>query len=310
MSVLITNGSVLTAAGISDVDVEIVDGAVTRIDADIPVDGHEVIDADGCWVGPGFVDIHTHLREPGQEWKEDIESGMNAAIAGGYTTVLAMPNTDPVIDAGHLARQIRRDEPIRVLASGSITLGQEGRQLSHLDDLWAAGVRMFTDDGHTVADAGLLRRAMEYVAQLGGMIAQHAEDPGLCRNGHMHEGSVSSRLGITGLPSVGEEVDRCSRPQTGRADRVPVPRPARLDRWNGRAREGGQSPGPPGHRRGHTAPSGTRSLRSRVDGSRVQDVSTAQARIRPIGARPGVARRARSTRSPPTMLPMLHSRRT
>jgi dihydroorotase len=179
---------------------------VSRLEAGIDADGHEVLEADGAWVGPGFFDLHTHLREPGQEWKEDIASGMSAAIAGGYTTVVAMPNTDPVIDAGHLARQIKRTEPIRVISSGAISLGQQGRQLAHLDDLWAAGVRMFTDDGHTVADAGLLRRAMEYIAQLGGLVAQHAEDPGLCRDGHMHEGSVSSRLGITGLPSAGEEV--------------------------------------------------------------------------------------------------------
>ncbi len=206
MKYLITGGSVLTASGLDDVDVEFDDGSVTRLEAGIQADGHEVIDASGSWVGPGFFDLHTHLREPGQEWKEDIASGMAAAIAGGFTAVVAMPNTDPVIDAGHLARQVTRHDPIRVIASGAITLGQQGVHLAHLDELWAAGVRLFTDDGHTVADAGLLRRAMEYIAQLGGLVAQHAEEPGLCRNGHMHEGSVSSRLGITGLPSAGEEV--------------------------------------------------------------------------------------------------------
>ena len=206
MRYLIVGGSVLTGTGIDQVDVEIVDGAVTRLEAGLVPEGHHVVDAAGSWVGPGFFDLHTHLREPGQEWKEDIASGMAAAIAGGYTSVVAMPNTDPVIDAGHLARQITRTQPIRVIPSGAISLAQQGRQLAHLDDLWAAGVRLFTDDGHTVADAGLLRRAMEYIAQLGGLVAQHAEDPGLCRDGHMHEGSVSSRLGITGLPSAGEEV--------------------------------------------------------------------------------------------------------
>lgn len=206
MRYLITRGSVLTESGPEDVDVEIVDGSVARLEHGIQPNGHEVIDASGCWVGPGFFDLHTHLREPGQAWKEDITSGMAAAIAGGFTSVVAMPNTDPVIDVGHLARQITRTEPIRVIPSGAISLGQQGTHLAHLDDLWAAGVRMFTDDGHTVADAGLLRRAMEYIAQLGGMVAQHAEDPGLCRDGHMHEGAVSSRLGITGLPSAGEEV--------------------------------------------------------------------------------------------------------
>ena len=206
MRYLIAGGSVLTETGIQDIDVEFVDGTVTRIEAGIEPNGHEIVDATDSWVGPGFFDLHTHLREPGQEWKEDIASGMAAAIAGGFTAVVAMPNTDPVIDAGHLAREIRRHEPIRVIPSGAISLGQQGSHLAHLDDLWAAGVRLFTDDGHTVADAGLLRRAMEYIAQLGGLVAQHAEDPGLCRNGHMHEGSVSSRLGIAGLPSAGEEV--------------------------------------------------------------------------------------------------------
>jgi dihydroorotase len=203
---LVTGGSVLTESGSEHLDIEFVDGAVSRLEAGIEPDGHEVVDASGSWVGPGFLDLHTHLREPGQEWKEDIDSGMAAAIAGGFTAVVAMPNTDPVIDAGHLAREITRHDPIRVIPSGAISLGQQGAHLAHLDDLWSAGVRLFTDDGHTVADAGLLRRAMEYLAQLGGLVAQHAEDPGLCRNGHMHEGTVSSRLGITGLPSAGEEV--------------------------------------------------------------------------------------------------------
>lgn len=206
MKHLITGGSVLTSDGVEASDVEVVDGAITRIETDIAIEGHVVVEAAGRWVGPGFVDLHTHLRQPGQEWKEDINSGMAAAAAGGYTTVVAMPNTDPVIDSGHLASLTHRSEPLRVISSGAISLGQKGKQLSHLDDLWSAGVRLFTDDGHTVEDAGLLRRAMEYVNQLGGLIAQHAEDPGLCRDGHMHEGAVSSRLGIKGLPSVGEEV--------------------------------------------------------------------------------------------------------
>lgn len=206
MKYLIVGGSVLTSAGVIEADVEFVDGVIAKIQPEIPREGHDVIEARGAWVGPGFFDLHTHLREPGQEWKEDIASGMNAAVVGGYTTIVAMPNTVPVVDAGHLARQIKRTEPIRVLPSGAISLGQEGRQLAHLDDLWAAGVRLFTDDGTSVADAGLLRRAMEYIAQLGGLVAQHSEDRGLCRDGHMHEGAISSRLGIVGLPSAGEEV--------------------------------------------------------------------------------------------------------
>jgi dihydroorotase len=202
--VIITGGHVLTPSGPTVTDIEVVDGRVARVGDGLA--GIDVLDATGCWIGPGFVDLHTHLREPGQEWKEDLASGRAAAAAGGYTTVVAMPNTDPPIDSGHMAAHVRRTDGVKVVPSGCLTLRREGARLAHLDDLWAEGVRLFTDDGDTVADAGLLRRAMDYLAQLGGVVAQHAEDPGLARGGHMHEGAVSSRLGITGLPAVAEEV--------------------------------------------------------------------------------------------------------
>lgn len=164
----------------------------------------------GAWVGPGFVDLHAHLRQPGYEWKEDIESGSRAAAAGGYTAVVAMPNTDPPIDTGHRARflseQGRRVGLVEIVPAGALTLHRQGEALAHLDELWAAGVRLFTDDGDTVADAGVLRNAMEYLVELGGVVAQHAEDPGLARGGHMHEGAVSSRLGMRGIPALAEEV--------------------------------------------------------------------------------------------------------
>ena len=202
---IIAGGSVLRADGMSVADVRIEGGRIVEVGASLTGDGPRV-DASGCWVGPGLVDLHTHLREPGQEWKEDLRSGRDAAAAGGFTTVVAMPNTTPSIDSGHVAEHVRRTDGVEVVPAGCLTLGREGVRLAHLDDLWAAGVRIFTDDGDTVADAGLLRRAMEYLAQLGGVVAQHAEDPGLSRGGHMHEGAVSSRLGITGLPAVAEEV--------------------------------------------------------------------------------------------------------
>ena len=201
---IIVGGSVLTPTGLVVSDVRIDAGRVVEVAPSL--EGGDRFDASGCWVGPGLVDVHTHLREPGQEWKEDLASGREAAAAGGFTSVVAMPNTDPPIDAGHVAAHVRRCEGVEVIPAGCLTLGRQGTRLAHLDDLWAADVRIFTDDGDTVADAGLLRRAMEYLAQLGGVVAQHAEDPGLARGGHMHEGSVSSRLGITGLPSVAEEV--------------------------------------------------------------------------------------------------------
>jgi dihydroorotase len=207
---LIRNGTVLQAAGAGTADVHVVDGTVAAIGPELGVAGVEEIDAGGAWVGPGFVDLHTHLREPGQEYKEDIASGSAAAAAGGYTAVVAMPNTSPAIDAGHLARYVadrgREVGLVDVVPAGAISAGREGRRLAHLDELWSAGVRIFTDDGDTVADAGLLRRAMEYVGQLGGVIAQHAVDPGLAAGGFMNEGPLSSRLGMQGIPSLAEEI--------------------------------------------------------------------------------------------------------
>lgn len=202
---------VVTPDGVLDGrnDVAVIDGVVAEIGRGIDVRG-EAIDCNGAWVGPGFVDLHTHLREPGQEWKEDIESGSRAAAVGGYTAVVAMPNTDPATDAGHLARYVadRGNEVglVEVVPSGCITAGRGGAKLAHLDDLWSAGVRLFTDDGDSVADAGLLRRAMEYVGERGGVVAQHCVDAGLAADGQVHEGEVSSRLGMPGVPREAEEM--------------------------------------------------------------------------------------------------------
>ena len=208
LETLFSNARVVNADGIVEADVLVRDGVVAEIGTDLETSG-ETIDCNGRLLGPGFVDIHVHFREPGQEWKEDIGSGSAAAAAGGFTAVVAMPNTDPVIDAGHLARFVldrgRREGLVEVVPAGAITMGREGKKLAHLDELWAAGVRIFSDDGDSVEDAGLLRRAMEYLAELDGVVAQHPEDRGLSRGGHMHEGDVSSRLGMAGLPAIGEE---------------------------------------------------------------------------------------------------------
>ena len=206
---LLRGGVIMTPAGPVESDVHLSGGVIARVGRHLAVDA-ETIDCAGCWVGPGFVDLHCHLREPGEEWKEDIASGSAAAAAGGYTAVVAMPNTKPPIDSGHLARFVRdRGDAVGlvdVVSAGCISLDRAGEALAHLDDLWTAGVRVFTDDGDTVADAGLLRRALEYIAQLGGVVAQHAVDPGLASGGHMHEGRVSSRLGMQGIPAEAEEV--------------------------------------------------------------------------------------------------------
>jgi len=205
--IALRNGLVMTPAGPRHLDVGISGDRISAVGSvdESPID----IDCTGCWVGPGLVDVHVHFREPGQEWKEDIESGSRAAAAGGFTAVVAMPNTDPATDSGHMARYIadrgRQVGLVDVVPSGALTSGRAGKHLAHLDDLWNAGVRIFTDDGDSVEDAGILRRAMEYLANRGGIVAQHAEDRGLARGGHMHEGAVSARLGMVGLPALAEE---------------------------------------------------------------------------------------------------------
>jgi dihydroorotase len=208
MSIVLANGLLVGPDGVRPADVRIDGTTIDEIGAGL--DGDEIIDCAGAWIGPGLVDIHVHLREPGQEWKEDIATGSAAAAAGGFTAVVAQPNTEPAIDSGHVARHVigrgREVGLVDVAVAGAISLGRAGEHLAHLDDLWDAGARLFSDDGDTVADAGLLRRAMEYIVERGGVIAQHAEDPGLARGGHMHEGAVSARLGMAGLPAVAEEV--------------------------------------------------------------------------------------------------------
>jgi dihydroorotase len=207
--VILGGASVLTDQGIQGVDVAITGAVISGVGTDLGVAG-ETVDCSGLWLGPGLVDMHTHLREPGEEWKEDVESGSRAAAAGGYTAIVAMPNTNPAVDAGHLARFIadrgREVGLVDVSPAGCISLGRRGATMAHLDDLWQAGVRVFTDDGDMVADAALLRSAMDYIAALGGVVSQHAIDPGLSAAGHMHEGSVSSRLGMYGIPRQADNI--------------------------------------------------------------------------------------------------------
>ncbi|MGH8928961.1 MAG: dihydroorotase [Acidimicrobiia bacterium] len=206
--IAIRNGSVLTSGGVLEIDVLIEGGRVTRVGGDF--DAEDNVDVNGAWVGPGFVDLHVHFREPGQEWKEDISTGSRAAAVGGFTAVVTMPNTEPAIDAGHLARYVldrgRQVGLCEIVPAGALTMGRAGEKLSHLDEMWEAGVRIYSDDGASVADAGLLRLAMEYLAEKGGVVAQHAEDAGLADRGHMHEGAISSKLGMRGLPAIAEEV--------------------------------------------------------------------------------------------------------
>ena len=172
-----------------------------------PEDG-EILDAAGRHLLPGFVDPHVHLRTPGQEYKEDIESGTAAAAAGGFCAVIAMPNTDPVLDEaavlGALTARAAREAHVPVGFLAAITHGLEGRELTEMAALRDAGALGFTDDGKPVVAAGTLRKALQYQRLCGGVIALHEEDPDLSRDGAMHEGAVSARLGIAGIPSLSE----------------------------------------------------------------------------------------------------------
>ena len=208
LDLLVKGGRVIDPAnGIDGVqDVLIHGGRIAAVAADLSAEAPR-LDASGLVVTPGFVDLHTHLREPGEEHKETIATGTAAAGRGGFTTVCAMPNTQPPMDTAAVVAQVlngARDACARVLPIGAITKGRAGRELAELDDLRAAGVVGFSDDGDGVADGALARRAFEYAADLGLPLAEHPEEPALAAGGVMHEGPVSTRLGLRGLPSLAE----------------------------------------------------------------------------------------------------------
>jgi dihydroorotase len=172
-----------------------------------PDDG-ETVDAAGKHLFPGFVDPHVHLRTPGQEYKEDVDSGTAAAAAGGFCAVVAMPNTVPVVDDATILRSLvetaRRDARVPVGFLAAITRGLNGEELTEMAELADAGALGFTDDGRPVVSAGTLRKALQYQRLCGGVVALHEEDPALSRDGVMHEGAISARLGLAGIPSVSE----------------------------------------------------------------------------------------------------------
>ncbi|MGH2978330.1 MAG: amidohydrolase family protein, partial [Solirubrobacterales bacterium] len=169
-------------------------------------EGAEVVEAEGLHAFPAFVDPHVHLRTPGREDEEDIESGTRAAAAGGFCAILAMPNTDPVVDSAPIVRSLReraREQarvPVGFMAA--ITVGQRGEGLTEMAELADAGAPGFTDDGLPVVSAGVLRQALQYQRLCGGVIALHEEDPALSAGGVMHEGPVSALLGMSGIPSI------------------------------------------------------------------------------------------------------------
>jgi dihydroorotase len=192
-------------------DLLVRDGIVAEAGPGLSARGAEVVDADGLVALPGLVDLHTHLREPGREDAETVESGSRAAALGGFTAVCAMANTSPVADTAGVVEQVwrlgRESGLVDVQPVGAVTVGLAGERLAELGAMAdsAARVRIFSDDGRCVSDPRLMRRALEYVKAFDGVIAQHAEEPRLTDDAQMHEGIVSARLGLPGWPAVAEE---------------------------------------------------------------------------------------------------------
>jgi dihydroorotase len=191
-------------------DVRVDGGVIAQLGEDVPANGHRVIDAAGRVLAPAFVDPHVHLRTPGREDEETIASGTAAAAAGGYCAVLAMPNTEPVVDSaavlGALVEHARAAAEVPVGFLAAISKGQEGAELTEMAELADAGAAGFTDDGRPVESPGLMRRALQYNKLTGRTLAVHCEESTLSRPGQMHEGEVSAQLGFAGYPSVAESL--------------------------------------------------------------------------------------------------------
>lgn len=211
--ILLRGGRVIDPSRGTDgvADVLLHEGKVAAVGRNVGVpDGADLVDVAGKVVAPGLIDVHTHLREPGQEDLETIATGAMAAVAGGFTSVCAMPNTDPVCDnqgvVGFVIAQAQRAGKARVYPIGAISLGQKGQQLAEFGELVAAGAVAVSDDGKPVVSSHLMRTALEYAKTFGIPVADHCEDPTLAAGGCMHEGLVSTKLGLKGIPAAAEEI--------------------------------------------------------------------------------------------------------
>jgi len=205
--IVLAGGTVVDATGERRLDVVISEVRIAAVGPGL--DAEHRIDVGGCLVSPGLVDLHTHLRQPGKEEAETIESGSRAAALGGYTAVLAMPNTTPTTDCAAVVREVLelgRKGLVDVHSSGAITVDRAGERLAPMAEMAELGVRIFTDDGSGVQDDRLMRRALEYASGLGVTLAQHCETTSLSEGTCMHEGEWSSRLGLAGQPSEAEEL--------------------------------------------------------------------------------------------------------
>jgi dihydroorotase len=209
---LIKNGRVLDPASKTDAtfDVLLDGGRISKIGASLPVDGAEVFDAKGLIVAPGFIDLHCHLREPGQEMSETIETGTQSAARGGFTAVCCMPNTQPVNDNASVTRSIVERAAVagavRVWPIGAVSMGSKGEALAEISAMKAAGIVAVSDDGKPVATARLMRQVMEYSDSLGLPVIDHCEDPSLFAGGVMREGPHSLKLGLQGIPAQSESI--------------------------------------------------------------------------------------------------------
>lgn len=211
-SLLIRNGRVIDPAtkfeGVADVFIS--GGRIEAIGESLQVEDVNVFDATGCIVAPGFIDMHVHLREPGMEHAETIESGARAAAAGGFTSICCMPNTQPVNDnatvTSYIVQRARELASVNVYPIGAITKGSQGEELAALSSMRQAGIVAISDDGRPVMNARLIRRAMEQAVALDIPVIEHCEDLNLSAGGDMHEGAMSVRLGLRGIPSSAEDV--------------------------------------------------------------------------------------------------------
>lgn len=213
MKILIKGGRIVDAKNNVDkiADLLVNDGVIAEISENITTDGvDEIIDAEGSVVAPGLVDMHVHLREPGQEYKEDIESGTRSALMGGVTSVACMPNTKPVIDCEPIVSYIKTKAKevghVNVYPVGSISKGLEGKELSEIGELKHAGAVAVSDDGRPVVESGLMRRALEYAQMFDMPVISHCEDLGLADGGLMNEGFMATYLGLRGITRAAEEV--------------------------------------------------------------------------------------------------------
>ncbi len=212
MSIVIKNGRVIDPASATDrvADVLIVDGRVSGVAPDLSSPGARAVDATGMIVAPGFIDMHVHLREPGFEHAETIESGSRAAAAGGFTSICAMPNTKPVNDSAtvtsYIVERARRKAVVNVFPIGAITKGSAGEELAAIGAMKAAGAVAISDDGQPVMSSRVMRRAMEFARSYGLPVIDHCEDLNLSAGGDMHEGARSVRWGLRGIPAASEDI--------------------------------------------------------------------------------------------------------